>query len=122
MAYTLCTKEAVQLKAGANAATLTDPEYTALINAGIAFVCAQSRENWIARAAAETMEEDFVLFFCDTISSHAAISVINHDMSGFTSRTEAQVMLDVLYSKLVDNINLLRDDKFRKFIIKGEVE
>jgi hypothetical protein len=118
---TLTTSGAVKLKAGANAPTLTAAQYDALIEEGEAFVSTQSRYNWVTNwptvsgmVGAGLVEE--------AVSNHAAIATINNDMSGFTSRTEAQVMLDVLYSKLVDNINLLRDDKFRKFIIKGEVE
>jgi len=120
MTETLCVKEDVQLKAGEHATELTDAEYTSLINQAEAFVCAHSRENWIDNY--NNISDIAKEFLKDAVSCHAAISVIDNNMSGFTSRMEAQVMLDVLYSKLVDNINLLRDEKFRTFIIKGEVE
>jgi hypothetical protein len=118
---TLSTSGAVKLKAGANAPILTAAQYDKLIEEAEGFVCTQSRYNWVANWASVSGMVGAGLIE-DAVSCHAAMSVINNNQGGFTSRTESQVMFDVLYSKLVDNINLLRDDKFRKFIIKGEVE
>jgi hypothetical protein len=120
MTETLCTSGAVKLKAGANAPTLTAAQYTDLINKAEAHCAAHARYDWVANYA--SISDPAKDFLQDLASSHAALSVINNDMSGFTSRTESQVMLDVNYSKVVDNTNLIRDDKFRKFLIKGEVE
>jgi hypothetical protein len=120
MTETLCTSGAVKLKAGANAPTLTSAQYTDLINKAEAHCAAHARYDWVANYAA--LPELAKNFLQDLSSSHAAIAVINNDMSGFTSRTESQVMLDVNYSKVVDNTNLLRDEKFRTFLIKGVVE
>ena len=120
MTETLCTSGAVKLKAGTNATTLTAAQYTDLINKAEAFACCVSRYDWVTNYAGLSDTAKYLLQ--DLASSHAAISVINTDMSGFTSRTEAQVMLDVNYSKVVDNLNILRDDKYKEFVIKGEVE
>jgi len=118
---TLSTSGAVKLKAGANAPTLTAAQYDALIEEAEAFVSTQSRYNWVANwASVSGMVGAGIVE--DAVASHAAISVINNDQSNFTTRTESQVMLDVLYSKLVDNINLLRDEKFRTFVQKGVVD
>ena len=119
MTETLCDSGAVKIKAGANAATLTASQYTDIINRAEGFVCAAARYDFITNYA--NISNIGKNFLKDVTSSKAAIEVINYDMSGFTSRTEAQVMLDINYSILVDGINLLRDEKFRSFIISGEV-
>jgi hypothetical protein len=120
MTETLCTSGAVKLKAGANAPTLTAAQYTDLINKAEAFAAVQARYDWVTNYAA--LPDLAKNFLQDLTSSHAAIAVINNDMSGFTSRMEAQTMLDVNYSKVVDNTNMLRDDKFKTFLVKGSVD
>ena len=45
-----------------------------------------------------------------------AMIVIQSDMSGFTSRAEAQTMLDVLRDIFTTNISILRDIKSQTFI------
>jgi hypothetical protein len=120
MTETLCEKADVQLAAGANAPTLTDGQYTSLINMAEGFISTQSRYDWVTNyASVSGIGKEFLK---DLAAVHAALSVVNNNMASFFSRLEAQTILDVLYSKLVDGINLLREDKFREFVIKGEVE
>jgi hypothetical protein len=118
---TLITSGAVKLKAGENAPTLTGDEYDQLIEEGEAFVSVQSRYDWVTNWPTVSGMVGAGLVQ-DAVACHSAISVIQNDRTGFFSRMDAQTGLDVLYSKLVDNINLLRDEKFRTFVIKGEVE
>ncbi len=49
-------------------------------------------------------------------SSFAAISAINYDMSGYSSRAEAQSMIDVLRDSGLRTLSLLKDQKKRTFI------
>ena len=118
MTETLCVKEDVQLKAGVNAKTLTDAEYTNLINQAEGVISTNARYDYVANHA--SISDIGKEFLKDIASSHAAFFVINNDMSGFFSRTEAQVMLDINYNKAVEGINLLRDEKFRVFVKDGE--
>ena len=120
MTETLCSSGAVKIKAGANCPTLTAAEYTQAINWAEGFINLQGRYDFVGAwagisgmAAAKVLE--------DTASSKAAILIINNNMGGYTSRTEAQTMLDVNYSIVADNINLIRDDKFKKFLQTGVV-
>ena len=118
---TLSTSGAVKLMAGDQAPELTAEQYDELIEKAEGFVSTSSRYNWVNNwANVSGMVGAGVVQ--DTVACHAAISVIQNDRSGFFSRLDAQTGLDILYSKLVDNINLLRDEKFRTFVIKGEVE
>jgi hypothetical protein len=120
MTETLCTSGAVKLKAGAKAPTLTAAEYTDLINKAEAHCSVQARYDWVTNYA--TLPDLAKNFLQDLASSHAAISVINNDILSFGSTLQGQTALDVNYSKVVDNTNMLRDDKFKTFLIKGVVE
>jgi hypothetical protein len=42
--------------------------------------------------------------------------IISADMSGFTSLAEAQTMLNVLHDRAEKAINLLKEDRARKFV------
>jgi hypothetical protein len=119
MVETLTDSGAVKIKAGTNASILTAAQYEAAINRAEGFVCGQARYDFVTNYAG--ISDIGKELLDDVTSSKAAIEVINYDMSGFSSRTEAQVMLDVNYSNVVDNINLLRDDKYKEFVIKGVV-
>ena len=116
----ICLSGSVILKAGTNAKTLTETQYTELIAEATAFVCASSRYDWTSLWASlsGTFAGPIVK---EAVSSWAAINVIENDMSGFTSRLEAQTMLDILWSKIVECVNLLRDEKFRTFVQTGVV-
>lgn len=120
-AGTLCINADVEKKAGASASSTADAEaYTNVyIKMAEGFICAQSRYDWVTNyASLSTIGKEFLRDLC---SSLAALYVVNYDMSGYTSRTEAQVMLDVNYTMVVDGINLIRDDAFKDFIKTGVV-
>lgn len=119
MTETLTDSGAVKLKAGANVSTaLTAAQYTALINQAEAFLSANARYDFVDNYS--SIDTNLKPVLADATSSYAALGAINYDMSGYTSRTEAQVMLDVNFSKVVEIVNLLRDDKYKQFIIKGD--
>lgn len=120
-AGTLCTTADIQKKAGAKASTTSNAEaYTNVyVKEAEGFISAQSRYNWVTNYAGVSAIGKELLRTC--ASAYAAINVIEYDMSGFSSRTEeAQVMIDVLWSQVVECINLLRDDSFKSFIINGD--
>lgn len=52
----------------------------------------------------------------EAASNLAAIYVINYDLSGFTTRTEAEVMINVLYQLAQDCINILKDKDHTDFV------
>lgn len=121
MTETLCNSGAVKLKAGANVSTaLTAENYTTLINQAESFIAVNSQYDWVTNYGNIDANTKAVLE--EAASSHAAIGAINYDMSGYTSRTEAQTMVDINYNKVVDCLNLLRDNKFVTFTINGDKE
>lgn len=118
---TLCTIQDAQLKAGAgNNSVMSGAFATTLIGEAEGFICAAARYDFVGLSGSTSLIGKE--FLRDVCSSLAAVKMINYQMSGYTSRTEAQTMLDVNYSTAVEGINLLRDDKFRDFIIKGVVD
>ena len=118
MTTTLCTSGAVKLKAGANVSTaLTDAQYTTLINEAESFMSVNSKYDWVSNYS--SLSTQGKAFLEDATASHAAFSAINYNMANYTSRVEAQVMLNTNWNKVVESVNLLRDDKFRSFIISG---
>lgn len=50
-------------------------------------------------------------------SNLAAIDVIQFDMSGFTSRTEAEDMINVLRDGALRGMSILRDKKVQTFMV-----
>lgn len=111
MVETLCDSGAVKLKAGANRPTddtvITGANYTMLINEAEAFINDKTQIDWVAAYAG--LATDLKTVLEDFASSHAAIAVISHDMSGYTSRAEAQSMLDVNYARLTDALNIVKE-------------
>jgi len=103
-------------KAGANVST-TIPEgaWIEWISGAESFVNAETRYNWSDAYA--TLNEDVKYIVANTVSSLVAISAINYDMSGYTSRVEAQVMLDVNNDIANRGIKTLTEIKNRDFII-----
>ena len=52
----------------------------------------------------------------ETASNLAAIYVITYDMGGYTSRVEAEDMINVLRDAALRNLALLRDKKTKDFM------
>lgn len=118
---TLCVNADVAKKAGlnANATTIAEASTNVLIKEAEGFICASARYDFVTYyTSVSTIGKEFLR---DVASSLAATKAINYDMSGFTSRTEAQTMLDINYAVVVEGINLLRDDKFKDFVKSGVV-
>jgi hypothetical protein len=114
---TICLSGAIVLRAGANHPTLTEGNYIALISGAAAFVSTSARYDYVTNfGSCSAIGQEIIK---EAVACYAAIGLINYDMSGYTSRTEAQTMLNVNWNKMVECINLLRDDNFRIFILQG---
>lgn len=111
----MCDSGAVKLKAGANRnSSLTNADYEQAITQAESYINVVTRNNYTDSYAA--LNADVQKILEDACSSHAAMVIINNDMSGFTSRQEAQVMLDFNYSRLLDCIKLLKEQVNVDFI------
>ena len=110
------TTAEVQRKAGANASATAAAE--AYINDFISQ--AESEINVITRVnwsdLYSTLSADVKGILKQAASNLAAIYVIQYDMSGFTSRIEAEYMINVLRDNYLRCVSLLKDTKQKTFM------
>lgn len=116
---TLCIQADVAKMAGVNAsATSVAEAYTNVyILMAEGFICAKSAYDWVTNyATVSTIGKEALR---DATASYTAIRVLNYDLSGFTSRTEAQTMLDILHAIFADAMNVIKEEAGREFIKRG---
>lgn len=117
MAYVLTTEAEIEQKSGANVSVTYDT--TCMENAelrGIALIGVLSKYHWHDNLPTDVGIHEFL---SDIVSSFVAIEAIAYDMSGYTSRTEAEDMINVLRDGMLRNLSILRDQKAEDFIIKN---
>jgi hypothetical protein len=112
------TTAEVQRKAGARASTVSNVE--AYINQFMT-----EAESYINTVCHYNFSDGYAALNTDTkgilkkwASALAAMNVISYDMSGFTSRTEAQTMLNVLWNE-AQNCERLLSQKTNTDWIRG---
>ena len=103
-------------KAGANASSVSAAE--AYINDFMtqaeSYINVMTRKNW--SDAYSSLNVDVKGLLKLAASNLAAIYVIQYDMSGFSSRTEAEDMINILWDGANSAINLLKDQKSVAFM------
>lgn len=62
------------------------------------------------------LNDDVKYIISDVVSSLVAIQAISYDMSGYSSRTEAEDVINVLRDGVLRNMSILRDKKVQDFI------
>lgn len=117
---TLAINADVVEEAGAKA----NPTYTAeaytnkFIKKAEGTLCRISRYDWVTNYSSVSAIGKEALR--DAVSSYAAAKVIKQDMSGFTSRQEALIMINILWAVWTDMLNDFRkDNKYKDFILNG---
>ena len=113
------TTAEVERKAGANCSVVSKAEaytndYVSQAESTINSMC---RYNFSDNYAVLNVDTKAVLK--DVASCLAAIYVIQYDMSGFTSRTEAEDMINVLRDSALRGLSILRDKKVQDFIVES---
>jgi hypothetical protein len=78
------------------------------------FINCVTRKNWSDVYAALNVDVKGILK--EVASNLAAIYVIQYDMSGFTSRVEAEDMINILRDAALRGLALLRDKKIQDFM------
>ncbi len=81
------------------------------------FINCATRFDWSTADAASALTATVRNILIDTGASLAAIIGITWDMSGYTSRIEAEDMINVLRDIALRNISVLRDKKTQKFLL-----
>lgn len=110
MSWSLCTSGAAIYKAGANANSDIRISGAILANwsdESEGQINTITRKDWITN----TPNVNFTGILSDLVSDMIATKIISYDMSGYTSRLEAQTMLDVLNNNINRNLKALTDEK-----------
>ena len=112
---TLCVNADVEKYSGANANTTADAEaYTNVyIKEAEGVIVSLSRFDYVTNYASLTaIAKEFLR---DACAAYAAMGVITYDMSGYTSRIEAEDMLNILFAKWSAAKKVLLDQKWVTF-------
>jgi len=115
MSWTLCTSGAAIYKAGTNANSTVVAsgsilqEWSDEVEGSIDTL---TRKDWVASFA--SVAANFKPILTDLASDMIATKIINYDMSGYTSRTEVQTMLDVLHDNIIRNLNELKKQEIQE--------
>ncbi len=114
---TFCSGSEVLQKAGSGASTTSDnEEYTNnFIKQAESWINCATRKNYSDSYSGLNADVKNLLKEC--ASNLAAIYVINYDIGGYTSRTEAEFMINVLKTRADEIIEMLVDKKVETFIL-----
>lgn len=115
MSWTLTTSAAALLKAGLYANSTLTASSVALAtfsDQAEAALSTATRKDWVTDYA--SVGTNFKPMLSDVVSDMIAVKIITYDMSGYTSRTEAQTMLDVLTDNIGRNTAILKEDKHKE--------
>ena len=116
-----CTTAEIERKAGANVSSVSKAEaytndYVAQAESFINVFCRFNfSENY------STLNTEVRDILKEVASNLAAIYAIQYDMSGFTSRVEAEDMINILRDASLRGLGVLRDKKNQDFINKEAV-
>ncbi len=109
MVFTLCSSEAIIRKAGLNANSTIVASNAALAEFSTqaeGWINSETRVDWVTDFG--NVGTEFKGALAEACAAIAANEVIKYDMSGFTSRAEAQTMLDVNRDVARLNISFLK--------------
>ena len=84
-----------------------------------AFINCVCRFDFVAADSASTLAAGVRGILRDTSACLAAIEGITWDMSTFTTRTEAEDLINVLRDIALRNLSILRDKKVQKFMVNA---
>ena len=112
---TMCLSGAALFKAGANVSTaLTEAQYDYAILQAESSINVATRYNWTDGYAALNADVKYILE--DVCSNLAAMYLVSYDMSGYTSRVEAEDMVNVHIFRIAQIHKLLKDASVQDFL------
>lgn len=115
MAYIMTTEAEIQQKSGANVNVAFDTTMMTASNLRAeSIINCFTRRNWSDDFAGLNVDVKQIL--SDFCSSFVAIEAISYDMSGYTSRGEAESIITVLRDGMLRNMQILRDKNTETFI------
>jgi len=108
--------------AGINAAAIAEAFANSYIAQAESLINCTCRKVFAVSPAAFTALPDTTKqLLTEVASSIAAIYAIQYDMSGFTTRVEAEDMINVLRDAALRGLAILRDKKTQAFLMTGSI-
>lgn len=116
-AGTLCTKEEAINKSGANPNSVATNEIMVsdFVIQAEGTIAATTRFDWVK--IYDTLNTDVKGILTQVASDLAAIYMVQYDMSGYTSRIEAEDMVNILRDSSLRGLSILRDKKQQDFLV-----
>ena len=109
------TSDEILVRAGENYDTsITEARINDLAAQSESVINAMTRYNW--SDAYSTLNADVKRILSETSACLAANAIIAFNMSGFTSRIEAEDMINVNRDTALRNLSILRDKKVQRFM------
>jgi hypothetical protein len=104
-----CSGSHVLRKAGAhaNATAITQDYYNDFISQAESYINVATRYNWSDNFT--TANNDIKMILREAASDLAAVYTIQYDMAGYSSRIEAEDMVNILMHRFKECIKLLSD-------------
>lgn len=119
-AYVTISQVLFKAGANANATAITEPYVTVFVGLAEGVVNTLCRRTFASTSTAfGLLPAGTRAIISDVVSNLAAIDVIKYDMSGFSSRTEAEDMLNVLRDGATRDMKFLEDKKNQDFLMTG---
>ena len=115
MSWILSSSLAIQIEAGANASTAYSASSAILVNLSDraeGVICMKTRKDWVTDYANVGTQIRNVL--SEAVALWAGMKIIKSDMSGFSSRAEAQTMCDIMLDDFNTIIKDLREEQNQK--------
>jgi hypothetical protein len=117
---TLAINADVVKAAGVNvSATSIAEAYTNVyIKEAEGYLCLATRYDWVTNiASVSTIGKEILR---DAVASYAAIKAINYDMSGFSSRQEALMRVNILWAVVMEIVRMItKESDYKNFILDG---
>jgi hypothetical protein len=100
---------------GANTTSASIANISNYVQSAQSVLNVMTKKNWTDEYT--SLSEDVKYMIDETISNLAAIKVINYDMSGYTSRLEAEGMKLTLWNEAKEYMEKLKDVDIQKFMV-----
>lgn len=115
MAFTVTTSEAMTIKAGANAkaTALTSGALTLYSDEGEAYISNLVKYDVVTNWT--TLNSIYKPLFSEWVASYGGVNIIKFDMSGYTDGIEAENMIKILWQRMLDIEDLLKDASVQDF-------
>ena len=118
MAYTgtLCTEAEIDAFSGENVDATGDTEanHNVLVAQAESYLCNISRYNWVDNYA--TLNADVKAMLSEYCARYAAMSLIAYNMSGYTTRVEAEDMINIHAWRMIAIEKILLNQMFNTYI------